>query len=923
MPVSAQPDTIHVHCRVFDDVDGDGVRGAGETALASIRITNGLDVFLTDSTGAVTVPVDREVYRFATLTVPAGWWPTGPFFHWVPVGHAGPDTVEFGLAVRAETAADPVVWAHITDTHANTGGIPPPFTDALEAIDALIDRPLFTLNTGDLVERGDYDVFWQEYVAEVSTAEVQVLPVVGNHDMSPEDPLGPYERWVGPPYYSLEMGSWRFIAWNSEEGSCCQEEWLLNDLAAAPAGSHTALLQHRLSSEAPENVQALWATEGIRHVFSGHWHASQINHRYTDIVDYNLSWTVFGPVDRTPRGFGIVTCRADGTVDYELRRLGVSHRAFLVSPADGDTLAQGVVPVLVQAYDTSARVTTVTVTVNGPPPAPLAVPVTAEGISLWRGQIDLSALSDGDYTISADGQFEDGAAFSKTSSFRVHHESGPAPALGDEWPMFRKCPAGSSFTAQPLDPPLRLRWVGATQGMTALSSPVVADGKVLLGVRGERDPEGAGVAAFDAATGQPLWFTTVPSGIGLAPAVAGNVVLANAIADSVYGLDLATGQRLWATYKWNETFDGTAPIVEGPQAWVGGRPRLLQIRWVDGTLEWLSPIRGPDFYPYIYGAPAVDGERVYAGGFSHSFWSGSAALAALSRLDGAMEVWNEGGAWRSPICAGDTVYVVGGYQGSTYNPEQYLSMRRSDGFTVWTSPRNLMKETASPALGHGVIVTSGKPTSEGGKVHGFDAQDGALLWSHAVGTELFDMTAGKRRSSSTSSSPAIADDVVWVGLLDGHLVALDLFTGAELWHFFLGTPIASSPAISGDYLFVGASDGHLYAFARAGASSQVSSPGAVPAPARFRFLPPAPNPGRGGTAFAWEMPARADVVLKLYDVRGRLLRILVQERFEAGAHRLRWDGRDGRGDPVPSGVYFARIDVGESRAVHKWVHLRR
>ena len=80
-PAGAVPDTVWVHCEVFDDQDGDGVRQPGEPGLASIRITNGLDVFLTDSLGVVDMPVDLEFYRFATMTVPAGRWPTTSFHH--------------------------------------------------------------------------------------------------------------------------------------------------------------------------------------------------------------------------------------------------------------------------------------------------------------------------------------------------------------------------------------------------------------------------------------------------------------------------------------------------------------------------------------------------------------------------------------------------------------------------------------------------------------------------------------------------------------------------------------------------------------------------------------------------------------------------------------------------------------------------
>ena len=36
-----------------------------------------------------------------------------------------------------------------------------------------------------------------------------------------------------------------------------------------------------------------------------------------------------------------------------------------------------------------------------------------------------------------------------------------------------------------------------------------------------------------------------------------------------------------------------------------------------------------------------------------------------------------------------------------------------------------------------------------------------------------------------------------------------------------------------------------------------------------------------------------------------------------GEHRTAWDGRDGRGRPVPSGVYLARLEAGGRKAEQK------
>jgi len=61
------------------------------------------------------------------------------------------------------------------------------------------------------------------------------------------------------------------------------------------------------------------------------------------------------------------------------------------------------------------------------------------------------------------------------------------------------------------------------------------------------------------------------------------------------------------------------------------------------------------------------------------------------------------------------------------------------------------------------------------------------------------------------TSPAIADGVVYIASLDGHLYAIDQETGKEKWNFKSSRPIASSPAIDHGTLYVVSSVGALVA----------------------------------------------------------------------------------------------------------------
>jgi flagellar hook assembly protein FlgD len=50
--------------------------------------------------------------------------------------------------------------------------------------------------------------------------------------------------------------------------------------------------------------------------------------------------------------------------------------------------------------------------------------------------------------------------------------------------------------------------------------------------------------------------------------------------------------------------------------------------------------------------------------------------------------------------------------------------------------------------------------------------------------------------------------------------------------------------------------------------------------------------------------------LRVFSIRGALVRTLVQKELPSGRYRTQWDGRDEQGRPVGSGVYIYRLTAG-------------
>ncbi len=84
-----------------------------------------------------------------------------------------------------------------------------------------------------------------------------------------------------------------------------------------------------------------------------------------------------------------------------------------------------------------------------------------------------------------------------------------------------------------------------------------------------------------------------------------------------------------------------------------------------------------------------------------------------------------------------------------------------------------------------------------------------------------------------------------------------------------------------------------------------------------RLLPNVPNPFNPSTSIHYELPADSQVRLSVYDLSGRLVRVLEDAFQQAGEHSVRWDGRDGRGNTQASGLYFVRLNAGGKTGLRK------
>nr|CAI78808.1 hypothetical protein [uncultured Latescibacterota bacterium] len=98
--------------------------------------------------------------------------------------------------------------------------------------------------------------------------------------------------------------------------------------------------------------------------------------------------------------------------------------------------------------------------------------------------------------------------------------------------------------------------------------------------------------------------------------------------------------------------------------------------------------------------------------------------------------------------------------------------------------------------------------------------------------------------------------------------------------------------------------------------------GVLRGPACFALHPNYPNPFNPATVIMFDVPVRTEISLRVFNVRGQLVKTLVSEELPPGTHYVRWDGTNNDDRPVASGVYFYRMDAEDYQKTQKMILLK-
>jgi hypothetical protein len=107
-------------------------------------------------------------------------------------------------------------------------------------------------------------------------------------------------------------------------------------------------------------------------------------------------------------------------------------------------------------------------------------------------------------------------------------------------------------------------------------------------------------------------------------------------------------------------------------------------------------------------------------------------------------------------------------------------------------------------------------------------------------------------------------------------------------------------------------------------SLQPSGVTSVPASSIFAQsdLKVSPNPTGGTAVIQFAMPVTGKVTVDIFDVQGRRVRRILDERRTAGNSSASWDGKDDSGKEAGSGVYFVRVKTPTTQRFGRLIRMR-
>lgn len=200
-----------------------------------------------------------------------------------------------------------------------TGGAVPGIYEQM-VIEAERLKPDFVMTVGDMIEGYTEDTTvlnneWAEYLAIVEKFSCPIYYTPGNHDITSDPLVEPYQKHTGQKtYYSFNHRGLHFVILDNsrfekaEEWPKEQLEWLKKDLQQNKDATHTLVFYHKpfwyntLAVGKNDLLHDILVEDGVDVVFTGHYHRYFVGEY--DGIKYTTIGSSGGGMSPGPTGLG-------------------------------------------------------------------------------------------------------------------------------------------------------------------------------------------------------------------------------------------------------------------------------------------------------------------------------------------------------------------------------------------------------------------------------------------------------------------------------------------------------------------------------------------------------------------------------------------------------------------------------------------